>query len=72
MQLGRGRFVIEDLQIDGMLPNEPPWLVAKRIEVSLTWGALFGREVLLDIDRDDRLADGGRIASRMAGRRGRG
>ena len=30
------------------VPDEPPWLVAKRIEVSLTWGALFHREVLLD------------------------
>lgn len=48
VHLARGRFVIEDLQIDGMLPGEPPWLVAKHIEVSLTWGALFGREVLLD------------------------
>ena len=48
VHLGRGKFVIEDLRIDGMLPGEPPWLVAKRIEVSLTWSALFGREVLLD------------------------
>jgi hypothetical protein len=48
VQLGRGRFVVEDLKIDGMFPNEPPWLVAKRLDVSLTWGALFGREVLLD------------------------
>jgi hypothetical protein len=48
VHLGRGRFVIEDLHIEGMYPNEPPWLVAKRIEVSLTWSALFGREVLLD------------------------
>ncbi len=48
VHLARGRFVIEDLRIDGMLPGEPPWLTARRIEVSLTWGALFGREVLLD------------------------
>lgn len=48
VQLGRGRFVIEDLKIDGMFPNEPPWLVAKRLDVSLTWSALFGREILLD------------------------
>ncbi len=48
VHLARGRFVIEDLRIDGMLPGEPPWLTAQRIEVSLTWGALFGREVLLD------------------------
>ncbi len=48
VHLGRGRFVIEDLRIGGMFPGEPPWLVAKHIEVSLTWGALFGREILLD------------------------
>src|SRR5688572_19847252 len=48
VHLGRGRFVIEDLRIDGMFPNEPPWLEAKHIEVSLTWSALVGREVLLD------------------------
>ena len=48
VQLGRGRFVIEDLVVDGMRPGEDPWLVAKRVEVSLTWGALFHREVLLD------------------------
>lgn len=48
VQLGRGRFVLDDLVIDGMRPGEEPWLVAKRIEVSLTWGALFRREVLLD------------------------
>lgn len=48
IHLGSGKFVIENLQIDGMYPNEPPWLVAKRIDVSLTWSALFHREVLLD------------------------
>src|SRR5688500_410711 len=48
VHLGSGRFVVEDLRIEGMYPNEPPWLVAKRLEVSLTWSALFGSEVLLD------------------------
>lgn len=48
VQLGRGRFVLEDLVIDGMRPGEDPWLVAKRVEVTLTWGALIHREVLLD------------------------
>ncbi len=48
VHLARGRFVIEDLRIEGMLPGEPPWLVAKHIEVALTWGALIGREVLVD------------------------
>jgi hypothetical protein len=48
VHLGRGRLIVQDLQIDGMYPNEPPWLVAKRIEVSLTWSAIFGREILFD------------------------
>jgi len=48
VHVGSGRFVIEDLSIGGMFPNEPPWLVAKRIDVSLKWSALLHREVLLD------------------------
>src|SRR5215212_2081730 len=48
IQLARGRFVVEDLRIDGMVPNEPPWLVAKRIDVSLRWSALLHGEVLLE------------------------
>lgn len=48
IHLGRGRFVVEDLRIDGLTPESRPWLVAKRVEVSLTWGALINREVLLD------------------------
>jgi hypothetical protein len=48
VHLGSGRFVVENLYIGGMYPNEPPWLEAKRIDVSLTWSALFHREVLLD------------------------
>jgi hypothetical protein len=48
VHLGSGKFVVEDLRIEGMYPNEPPWLVAKRIDVSLTWDALFHREILLD------------------------
>jgi hypothetical protein len=48
VRLASGRFVLEDVQIDGMLPSDPPWLVARRIEVSLSWGALLRREILLD------------------------
>ena len=48
VQIARGRFVLEDLKIDGMLPGDPPWLVAKRIDISLTWRALFGGDILLD------------------------
>ncbi len=48
IRLGSGTFVIEDLRIAGMYPNEPDWLEAKRIDVSITWSALWHREVLLD------------------------
>ncbi len=48
VELGRGRFVIEDLRINGLTPESRPWLVAKRISISLTWGALWNREVLVD------------------------
>jgi translocation and assembly module TamB len=48
VHLGSGKFVIENLRIDGMYPNEPPWLEAKRIDVSLSWSALWHREILLD------------------------
>jgi hypothetical protein len=48
VHLGRGRFVLDEVRVDGLSPDDRPWLVAKHVEVSLTWGALFNREVLLD------------------------
>ena len=48
VQLARGRVVVEDLRVEGLLDGAEPWLVAGRIEVSLTWGALLRREVLFD------------------------
>ena len=48
VHIGRGRFIVEDLRIDGLTPDARPWLVAKSITVSLTWKALWNREVLLD------------------------
>lgn len=48
VRLAGGRFVLEDVQIDGMLPGDPPWLVARRIDVWLAWTALLHGEVLLD------------------------
>ena len=52
VHLARGRFIIEDLRVSGLSLEDRPWLVARHIEVSLTWGAILHREVLLDtIDR---------------------
>ncbi len=48
VEIGRGRFVVEDVRIDGLTPEARPWLVAGRIDVSLTWGALWNRELLVD------------------------
>jgi hypothetical protein len=48
VHIARGRFIIEDLRVDGLTPDAEPWLVAKRVDISLTWRALVGREVLLD------------------------
>src|SRR5262245_18586094 len=47
VHIASGEFVIEDLRIEGLTPESPPWLVARRIDVGLTWGALFHREVLI-------------------------
>ena len=48
LNLGRGRLVLEDVMVEGLTPRHDPWLVAQRVEISLTWGALLYREVLID------------------------
>ena len=48
VHIARGRFVIEDLRIEGLTPEARPWLTAGRISISLAWKALWHREVLLD------------------------
>jgi hypothetical protein len=64
VHLGSGKFVVENLRIDGMYPNEPPWLEAKRIDVSLTWKRAVASRSPARQHRDDRLEDGGRVISR--------
>jgi TamB, inner membrane protein subunit of TAM complex len=54
LNVGRGRLVVEDLHVEGITPDNLPWLVARRIELALTWKALLGREVLIDhVEMDD-------------------
>ena len=48
VRLFNGKFVLEDFVIEGLVPTDRPFLTAKRIDVSLTWDALFHREVLVD------------------------
>jgi hypothetical protein len=48
LNVGRGTLVLEDIRVDGLTPDHLPWLVANRVELSLTWKALLGRELLFD------------------------
>jgi hypothetical protein len=55
MRIGRlsfrlftGRFLIEDLLIEGLTHESRPFLTAKRIEVTMPWSTLINRRVVLD------------------------
>ena len=43
-----GKFLVEDMVIEGLTPQDHPFLVCERIFVSMRWGALLGGEFLLD------------------------
>ncbi len=43
-----GRFLVEDLVIDGLSPGDDPFLSAERIVVSTSWVALLRGEILID------------------------
>ena len=43
-----GRFLAEDLIIEGPTPDDRPFLRADRIVVSMPWSSLFRRELLFD------------------------
>ena len=47
VRLWLGRFVLEDIVIDG-LPGNRPFLVAKRLDISMPWTTLFTRRVVFD------------------------
>jgi hypothetical protein len=54
VHLASGKYVVEDLVIDGLTPESRPWLRAKRIEVSMPWSTLFDRRIVFDaIDMTD-------------------
>jgi hypothetical protein len=46
--LASGKYVVEDLVIDGLTPQSRPWLKARRIEVSMPWSTLFDRRIVFD------------------------
>ncbi len=43
-----GRFLVEDLVIEGLEPEHEPFLVTERIVVTMSWSALLGGEILID------------------------
>ena len=43
-----GRFLVEDLVIEGLEPGDEPFLVTERIVVTMSWSALLGGEILID------------------------
>ena len=46
--LWRGSFVVSDFVIEGLTPDARPFLVAKRIDVSMPWSTLFYRRIVFD------------------------
>ena len=71
-RLWTGRFLIEDLRIDGISPTSRPFLEAKRIEVGVPWSTLFDRRfVISSLELTDWRVfietrdDGGRILPRF-------
>ena len=48
VHLWLGRFVLEDLIIEGLEPDDHPFLIADRITISMPWSTLFSRRVVFD------------------------
>ena len=48
VHLWLGRFVVEDVLIEGLTPQSRPFLMAQRINVSMPWSTLFDRRVVFD------------------------
>jgi autotransporter translocation and assembly factor TamB len=71
-RLWTGRFLFEDLRIDGISPSARPFLEAKRIELAVPWSTLFNRRFVISaIDMSDWRVfietrdDGGRVLPRF-------
>ena len=48
VHLWLGRFVIQDLVIEGLTPDARPFLIANRITVSMPWTTLVNRRIVFD------------------------
>ena len=71
-RLWTGRFLFEDLTIEGVSPTSRPFLEAKRIELAIPWSTLIDRRFVISaIDMSDWKVyiesrdDGGRVLPRF-------
>ncbi|HXH24756.1 MAG TPA: hypothetical protein VNI78_05870, partial [Vicinamibacterales bacterium] len=48
VKLWNGRYVVEDLVIEGLTPESVPFFTARRIEVSMPWRTLLDRRIVLE------------------------
>ena len=48
VHLWLGRFVVEDVVIEGLTPQSRPFFMAQRINVSVPWSTLFDRRIVFD------------------------
>jgi hypothetical protein len=52
--LYRGAFEVDDLVIDGLRPEDRPFLKAKRLFVNMPWWSIFSRELIIEnVDMND-------------------
>jgi hypothetical protein len=47
-RLWTGRFMLEDVVIEGLTAQSEPWLRARQIEVTMPWSTLLDKRVVLD------------------------
>ncbi len=47
-KLTPGVFVVEDLLIEGLTPQDRPFLKAKKIDVRLPWWTAFSRKLIIE------------------------
>jgi hypothetical protein len=48
VHLWLGRFVLEDIVIEGLKPEDRPFLLADRLSISMPWSTVFNRRVVFD------------------------
>ena len=48
VRLWLGRYVVDDLRIDGLTPEARPFLTARQLTVSMPWSTLFNRRIVFD------------------------